>query len=341
MTRPDDDRGAPPADFRSPRRRRSRASVVAAVAVVVVLIAVAIGAYRDRDGSGTLQRVPLAAAATGVRGAAPLVEAAPNAAFNVLLVGSDERSSEDSDSGEVGGRRSDTIAIVHVDPATTTASVVSVPRDLWLPIAGSGRSAKINSAYNSGVAALIRTITENLGVPINRYLEIDFRGFRSLVDHLGGVAMSFATPVRDTVTGFHADAGRVVLSGADALLYARARHYETLEHGQWSLDPTGDLGRIRRQQDFLRQLARGVQQRSKGKPGALDDVLSALGPYLTVDAGFPATELLTLVERYVDVDPDSVPMTVLPARLGVVGSESVLWPDQTADDAVLAPLRSP
>ena len=157
---------------------------------------------------------------------------------------------------EQTGERSDTIMVAHIDPDTETGLLVSFPRDLWVEIPGRGE-AKLNSAFNDGPQVVVETITQNFGIPINHYLEIDFAGFRNLVNAIGTVPIYFPTPARDFQTGLAIDAaGCHRLDGETALKYARSREYEYVgEDGDWEKDGTADLGRIRRQQYFIRSLA--------------------------------------------------------------------------------------
>ena len=96
------------------------------------------------------------------------------------------------------GQRSDTIMVAHIDPGKRTGVLVSFPRDLWVPIPGHG-TAKINAAFAYGGAQLtIETIEQDFDVPISHYLEVDFAGFRNIVNAIGSVPIYFPTPARDT-----------------------------------------------------------------------------------------------------------------------------------------------
>jgi LCP family protein required for cell wall assembly len=77
--------------------------------------------------------------------------------------------------------------LLRYDPLTRTGSVLSFPRDLWVPIYGSSHKDKLNAAFTSGAAVLIQTIEQDFGVPIPHYVQVNFAGFKSLVDAIGGV----------------------------------------------------------------------------------------------------------------------------------------------------------
>jgi LCP family protein required for cell wall assembly len=175
---------------------------------------------------------------------------------NYLLVGSDSREDIEGNQpgitdGEFpGGQRSDTMLVLHTGGDGT--KLLSIPRDLYVEIADTGESGKINGAFNGGPPRLIRTISENLQIPIHRYVEVDFVSFGGLVDALGGITINFEHPAYDQSTGlFVPQAGPVELNGEQALQYVRSRHYVEVINGEDVPDPTGDLGRIERQQAFL------------------------------------------------------------------------------------------
>src|SRR5215208_5831008 len=108
--------------------------------------------------------------------------------FNLLVVGSDSRESLDDDDG---GQRNDTTLVVRVEPARKRISMLSIPRDLVVPIAGTGPENRINAAFSQGPGQLVKTIEQNFGVPIHHYVLIDFDGFRAIVDALGGIDVRF------------------------------------------------------------------------------------------------------------------------------------------------------
>ncbi|NBT26744.1 MAG: hypothetical protein EBT09_09370, partial [Actinobacteria bacterium] len=122
-------------------------------------------------------------------------------AKNFLLTGSDNGGCVDPDSPYAGafgdrtsfGERSDTIMIIRVNPLDNQAAFLSFPRDLWVKIAGSTRSNRINTAFErKNPNRLINTIYENFGIPIDHYVNIDFCAFKEIVDAVGGVSVPFA-----------------------------------------------------------------------------------------------------------------------------------------------------
>jgi len=186
-------------------------------------------------------------------------------ARNILITGADNNACLDPESRfapafgdrEGAGERSDTIMMWRVNPATSQVAVLSFPRDLWLKIDGRSSKGRINEAYErDNPQRLINTIRQNFGIETDHFMQIDFCAFKELVDAVGGVAVPFETPVRDGATGLIVDeAGCFTFSGEHALAYVRSRKIEVLnEDGRWERDGTSDLGRISRQQDFIRRV---------------------------------------------------------------------------------------
>jgi LCP family protein required for cell wall assembly len=213
-------------------------------------------------------------------------------AENFLLVGSDSRKGVDTgdvenasigDEAEVSGQRSDTIMVLRREK-DGGASLLSLPRDLWVPIAGTDHSAKINSAYNEGPQRLVRTVTESLGIPIHHYVEVDFGGFTELVDAIGGVEICVDHAAQDENTGLHLNPGCQKLDGAQALAYARSRHYEEFVDGEWQTDSRApDLGRIARQQQFIRLAVDKLLRKVNRQPFSLGDLIGVATDSLRID----------------------------------------------------------
>jgi LCP family protein required for cell wall assembly len=179
-------------------------------------------------------------------------------ATNILIVGSDSRDGVGEEtpnaaamgSEGVAGERSDTIIVLRLQGGR--ASMLSIPRDLWVTNVATGREGRVNAAYNDGPANLVRTVTTNLGIPVNRYLEVDFVSFAGMVDALGGVDIDFPHTAFDRNSGLLVGEGTQRLDGTQALAYVRSRHYTEVIDGREVVDPTGDLGRQQRQQTFIR-----------------------------------------------------------------------------------------
>ena len=139
------------------------------------------------------------------------------------------------------------------------AEMMSIPRDLWVTNAATGRKGKINGAYNQGPANLVRTVTSSLGIPVNHYIEVNFVSFGGIVDAMGGITIDFPHPAFDRNSGLNViTSGPVRLDGTGALAYVRSRHYTEVIDGKPVADPTADLGREARQQQFIRTVLSDV-----------------------------------------------------------------------------------
>jgi polyisoprenyl-teichoic acid--peptidoglycan teichoic acid transferase len=247
----------------------------------------------------------------------PTVASTP---VNILLVGSDSRASftgrdqkSFGDAKAVEGQRSDTMMVVRIVPGSNEVMVLSIPRDLWVKLAQVSVEDKINQAFDGGPSRLIATIQENLGLTINHFVQVDFSGFRQVVDSIGGISLYVPYPARDPMTGLDIkNAGCNKLVGEQALAYVRSRYYEEHRDGRWRTDPTADLGRITRQQRFLRQTFRQSVASIGPNPLALDRLLSSLLATVTVDDTFQRSEMLSLARRLRGVNPDNVLTYVLP-----------------------------
>lgn len=289
----------------TPRHRTWPQRLLIALGVVVVLGCATAGAGAAYFGLRFAQ-------IDRVEGIA-LEKAAKGEPQNYLIVGTDSRAGldpEDPDAGgflgggETGCNCTDTIMVVRVDPDETTASVLSLPRDLWLPISPSGRKARINSAYQHGEQALIDTIEENFGISINHYLEIDFVGFERLVDAVGGIPLWFDTPVRDAHTGLSVrETGCVNLDGETARKFARSRYLQYRgKDGRWHGDPTADFGRITRQQIFIRRAIDKAVAQGLGNPVTLNRLVSAGVDNLRLDKALDAGDLIALGRQFKSFD---------------------------------------
>lgn len=249
-------------------------------------------------------------------------------AVNYLIVGSDTREGADQeapdaavigDTGTVGGKRSDTIIVLRVEPERSL--MMSIPRDLWATNVATGKQGRINGTFNQGPDNLIRSVTANLGIPINHYVEVDFVSFAAMVDAMGGITLEFPYPAYDPKSGLRVISdGPVVLDGANALAYVRSRTYtEIREDGSEVVEPTGDLGRQQRQQDFIRTVLRSAGQ--ERNPLTLARVASGAAKGVRVDQEIGFGDLLGLARRLGGGEPES---RVLPTRNARKGEASVL-----------------
>lgn len=139
--------------------------------------------------------------------------------FYMMIIGSDTRNDD-------AGQRSDTNIVARIDPATTTVTLISIPRDTAIDIDGSVE--KFNAAYNyDGAQGAIEAANELLGVKMSHYVEVDFSGLVDLIDQVGGVEVDVPMRIEDADAGGTIEAGVQTLDGEDALVFARSRSYTT------------------------------------------------------------------------------------------------------------------
>jgi LCP family protein required for cell wall assembly len=278
-------------------------------------------------------------------------------ASNFLLTGADNGACVDPDSpyapafgDETSGRvgeRSDTIMIMRVDPAAKRVAVLSFPRDLYVTIAGSGNRARINSAYRrDDPQRLINTIYENFGIGTDHFIQVDFCTFKTLVDAVGGVTVPFEFPARDPNSGLNVPApGCFTFDGDHALAYVRSRHYEYEDppgSGEWREDPSSDLGRISRQQDFLRRSLTSILNKGLLNPSVASGLIgAATGGDVVTSNELSLAKLMEFAGVLRDVQAASIPSYQIEAVGRTIGGAAVLEPRIQGDNmqAVLAMFR--
>jgi LCP family protein required for cell wall assembly len=251
---------------------------------------------------------------------------------NILLIGNETRSglTSQQEIAQLGspqlysGSLSDVIMILHLDPAKGQASILSIPRDLFLPMpAGSpvGPYQKIDAALNDGTNGpdnLIQAITNDLGIPINHYVELKFDGFENTVNAIGGINVYFPEPLYDANSLLDiTTTGCVHLNGTQALALVRARHLQydppgdTAPQADWPYDPESDLSRIVRDHTFLRILATTAESQGLTDPIKLNDFLGAIIDQIIIDPGLKG-QLISLAGSFRHADPAKVPELTLP-----------------------------
>ena len=293
------------------RRVLTGVGLIAVLGIVAVVVGLGYGWYRYNQ----IGRKDLA-----------LAESAGKVQ-NFLVVGSDTRAVIDADDPndsafghEESGQRSDTIMIARVDPGAKTVDLLSFPRDLWVPIMPSGEPERINTAYNTtdpdvdGAQRLIDTIKADFGIDIHHYVEIDFASFKGVVDAVGGVPMYFETAVRDRNTGlYQVELGCQTLDGEQALALSRSRNLEYNTSRGWKFDASADLGRITRQQYFMKEMV----DRAQSEFGSLDlkainDIISSTSDQLKLDDELSLGDMVELAKAFKGFDGDQIRSHVLP-----------------------------
>ncbi|WP_242882188.1 LCP family protein [Actinomadura litoris] len=320
---------------RRPRKRRWP-RVLIAIGVFFALVVAGIGGLvwqRQSSYNGNIGRIKGALPEDGARRPGPNVAGTEN----WLLVGSDSRAeaATTGDGGEVwkpGQQRTDTIMLLHLPADRRKAYVVSFPRDSWVEIPGYGNQ-KINAAFSyGGPRLLIKTLESLTGVRIDHYGAIDFEGFKSMTDALGGVTVDIKQSVYDPARKVNWQAGPQKLDGERALLFVRQRYNL----------PNGDFDRIRRQQAFLGALAK--QAAAGGtltNPLKLDRFLSAFTKSISVDESVSGGKLRSLALSLRHLRASDVAFMTTPFRgTGMRGKQSVVLLDPAKSKALFNAVKT-
>lgn len=239
-----------------------------------------------------------------------LLDRADSDKINVLVMGVDK-----------GKARADVIILASLDPKNEEVNLLSIPRDTRVKVSDS-RHDKINHTlgYENGEETITKMVKQLTGMPIHYYCEIDFEGFRDVIDILGGVEfdvpvnMHYDDPYQDL--HIHVDKGLQVLNGADAEGVVRFR----------ASYATGDLGRIGVQQDFLKAL---FQQKLQAKylrkaPALLREISDHL------KTNFPISKATKYVKMLKKMEGDSLETFMLPGASKTIGGASYYVCDSAA-----------
>ena len=221
--------------------------------------------------------------------------------------------------------------------------MLSIPRDLYVPVAGTGGRAKINSVLARGPEQLVETIQADFGIPVSHYVLVDFDGFRAVVDAVGGIRLDLPRPVRDDDNG-HNNSGLLIttpgcrqLNGEQTLALARSRSYQYRgADGVWQFDPGSDLGRIRRQQILLRALAAQALRRGLTNPLRANAVLAALFHHLSRDDTLTVGQAVRLAGQFRALRPGTLVGLTIPTMPALRGGEQVLVAVQPATRQTVA-----
>ncbi len=274
-----------------------------------------------------------------------LSQAYPGKPANYLLIGVDQRAANDPSAATVTGARSDVMMVLHLEPQTRTGILVSIPRDLLVHI--DGRLDLLNSAYGlGGPDKVIQVLQDNFpGLKLQHYLEVDFEGFKSIVNAVGHINLYFPTAAHDPLSGLNVDqSGCVSVNGDTALAYARSRHYyvprdpQNPVPWQWNYDPNvrdangriadsdspargghgwvedgqADLDRIPHQQYFLRTIGQAAIDKTASDPTKLLALLTAVQNNFRRDSNLGYDEIKALIRTFRGLDPHRIEMLTLP-----------------------------
>jgi LCP family protein required for cell wall assembly len=251
--------------------------------------------------------------------------------INVLLMGIDQREHEQ------GPWRTDTMLVLTIDPVTMSGGMLSIPRDLWVPIPGY-KEGRINTAHylgeiykypGGGPALAVKTAQYNLGVPIHYYARFNFTAFEALVDLIGGIDVYVAEEINDPTypdeaygyDPLYIDAGWHHFNGEMALKYARTRH--TLG---------GDFDRAKRQQQVMMSIFEQVTRLD------LLPQLAARAPEMwrtlegAVETDLTLEQIVALAKLASEIPPEKI-------RYGVIDEHYTQFWTTPDNQEVLIPVR--
>ncbi|MEV7850144.1 LCP family protein [Streptomyces sp. NPDC088183] len=300
---------------KKPSRRR-RATVIAAwtLAGAVVVGGAGLG-YAYVKLNGNLKAVDINAALGKNR-----PDNVDNGSQDILVLGSDSRSGANSAYGtDDGAARSDTAMVLHINKGHRTASVVSIPRDTLVtrpectsdttgkPVATEQR-AMFNTAYEvGGPACAVKTVEAMSGIRMDHYLEVDFTGFKKLIDELGGVKITTTQAIDDPKSHLKLEPGTHTLDGEQSLGLVRTRK---------SVGDGSDLGRIQLQQAFIKALMEQVKHVGVfSNPKKLYDLADTATKAVTTDSDLGSvTELTSFANGLKGLGSKNVHMVTLPVE---------------------------
>ncbi|MFJ9642549.1 LCP family glycopolymer transferase [Streptomyces sp. NPDC004244] len=295
-----------------PAKRKALAVVAWSAAGVVLLGGAGLGWFYFKI-SGNLKTVDIDQALGADR-----PQNVDNGSMDILVLGSDSRAGANGEYGrdDGGSARSDTAMIVHLYEGHKKATVVSIPRDTMVnrpscatsdgkTDRGSSRSQFNESFTIGGAACAVKTVEKMSGIRMDHYIEVDFTGFKKIIDNLGGVEVTTTKPIKDDGSHLNLPAGTNRLNGEQALGLVRTRK---------SVGDGSDLGRIQLQQAFIKALIKQV----KGigvfdNPKRLLDLADTGTKALTTDKSLgDVKSLMGFAQSLQGIDSHNMQMITLP-----------------------------
>ena len=312
------------------RPRRTWRSWAVAAVVTVLVVVLGTTAYAAWRFNGNITRIDVSAAIGADR---PTQAPGATEAVNILLIGSDTREGEgndaygDNDGTLGGGAHSDTNLLVHLSADRSAATVVSIPRDSMTSAPpecsatapkDQWRMRQWNQNYAlGGTGCLIRTLEGNTGLFIDHYAVVDFRGFKQMVDALGGVKVCTPVAIDDAHTHLKLTPGTHTLDGRQALQYVRVRK---------SIGDGSDLQRIVRQQAFLSSVMQSATSTQLLlEPTRLFAFLDAATKSLTTDPDFGVGTMRELAGSVTGIGLDQIQFVTVPNEPYAADPDRVQW----------------
>ncbi|MFI0922521.1 LCP family protein [Streptomyces sp. NPDC021012] len=307
-------RGAGSGRRRKPPAKRRKAPILISGAAAVLLLGGAGLGYVYFKLDGNLKGVDINAQLGKER-----PDDVDNGSLDILVLGSDSRSGDNGAYGkDEGGARSDTAMVVHVYEGHKKASVVSIPRDTLVTrpactdakgtaVPGE-RRAMFNTAYEvGGPACAVKTVESMSGIRMDHYLEVDFTGFKKLIDELGGVEITTTRAIQDPKSHLDLPPGTHTLDGEQSLGLVRTRK---------SVGDGSDLGRIQLQQAFMKAFMNQVKDVGVfSNPAKLYGLADAATKAITPDSELDSVQELTgFAKGLAGIGSQNVHMVTLPVE---------------------------
>ncbi|MEU3839651.1 LCP family protein [Streptomyces sp. NPDC028635] len=305
-------------------KRRTGRKILLALGVLV-LVAGGTGYWLYSDLDGNIKGVDIDKAIGDDR-----PEKLPTSGQNILILGSDSRAGANAalDKADVSGARSDTALVMHIPEGRTQAVAVSIPRDTLVTrpectrsdgsAVASAKRVMFNSIYSlAGPACVVKTVEQMSGVRMDHYVEIDFAGFKGLVDAIGGVTVTVDQDIHDKSSGLNLSAGTHRLDGTQSLQFVRTRH---------GIGDGSDLGRIGLQQQFMMALLSEIKKQDLlGSPTKTYKIADKLTAALTTDSDLASLTKLAEFGRSLNgVNPDTMETIMLPVAYDKVDPNRVV-----------------
>ncbi|MFJ2586792.1 LCP family protein [Streptomyces sp. NPDC087538] len=318
-----------------PRKRRRGLKITLGVLLVLLLAGGGTAYWLYSRLDGNIQGVDIDEALGEDR-----PEKLPTSGQNLLVLGSDSRAGAENKElgggGDVSGARSDTAMVVHIPEGRSKAVAVSIPRDTLVTrpectkadgsTVPSANRVMFNSVYSQvGPACVVKTVEKMSEVRIDHYLEINFAGFKDLVDAIGGVTVDVPQDIHDKSSGLDLTKGSHKLDGTESLAYVRTRH---------GIGDGSDLGRIGLQQQFLLALLSEVKSQDLlGSPTKSYKIASSATKSLTTDEELASLKSLAEFGRSMNgVDPGTMETIMLPVAYDKQDRNRVVAAQPQADD---------
>jgi LCP family protein required for cell wall assembly len=315
-------------------RTKTHHTVAKAVGATMVVIALVTGLsvvflYRHYNGNLHVKDI---SSELGTDRPKPQIPKGPHGPINILIMGSDNRDAPGDHIDNLSGigKRSDTTILLHLSADRQHAYGVSIPRDSVVnrasclddkgkEISPAATGVMWNDAFNiGGPGCTVRQFEQLTGVRVDHYVVVDFNGFKSMVDAIGGVEVCLPHAVDDPIGHITLPAGTHKFSGTQALNYVRERH---------SLGNGSDIGRMKRQQAFVASMAhQAISADTLANPIHLAKFIDAATKSLTLDPDIGSiSKLVGLAYQFRHIGLDHIQFVTTPWEEDPSNINRVVW----------------